>query len=137
MHRRSVASLCTNVKLVPYSSARKPPNIQLLSPSAVAVRRRESAPLRTAVAPAMDCTADGSMIVGFGASSRFVLTVSQATMPAAPATTSVSATARTFFNGDIMSVVGGQKPRLRRSWNIVGAAKVWNSLGVSPPDVDV
>ena len=30
-------------------------------------------------------------------------------------------------------MVEGQKPKLRRSWKIVGAAKVWNSLGVSVP----
>ena len=45
----------TNVELVAHSSTNRPPNIQVLSPSAVAVRKRASAPLRTAVAPAADC----------------------------------------------------------------------------------
>jgi hypothetical protein len=54
MERWSVSSFWTNVELVAHSSTRRPPNSQLLSPSAVAVRRRASAPLRTATAPAAD-----------------------------------------------------------------------------------
>ena len=50
--RWSVSSFWTNVELVAHSSTSRPPNSHVLSPSAVAVRSRDSAPLRTAVAPA-------------------------------------------------------------------------------------
>src|SRR6185437_8338152 len=74
--RWSVSSFWTNVELVCHSSASSPPNNQVLSPPAVAERSPDSAPLRTAMAPAADCTDSGSMMLGLGASSRASLTPS-------------------------------------------------------------
>src|SRR4029078_621376 len=78
----------------------RPPNSQELSPSAVALRSRDSAPFRTAVSPAADCTDVGSMMLGLTASSRFVLTVSQAVRTEAPM--SGVAPARPFFSRNLM-----------------------------------
>src|SRR6476646_1503438 len=90
-----------NVELVAHSSTSRPPNNHELSPSAVALRSRDSAPFRTAVAPAADWTDVGSMMLGLIASSRFVLTVSQAVSAAAPR--NAVATARPFFDRNLMS----------------------------------
>src|SRR5690348_2732214 len=95
--RWSVSSFCTNVELVAHSSTSKPPNIHVLSPSAVAVRSRASAPFFTAPAPAADCTDDGLMMDGFTASSRFVLTVSQPTSAAAATIATQEAPARPYL----------------------------------------
>src|SRR5215468_4247613 len=69
--RESTALRSRNVSLDFHSSTSKPPYSQALSPPDVMVRRRPSAPKRSASAPSGELTSEGLMTSGSGALSSW------------------------------------------------------------------
>src|SRR5262245_6569132 len=115
------------------------------------MRKRERVPFLTAVAPAVDCTAEGSMTSGSTASNRLLFTSSHAISPAA--TKSATAATRPPFNR-ILIIVGGleakveseleqrrRRERLELARRVVaardGEIALWVAATVVRPELDV